>query len=415
MSGDLKMAKLLPVDSRYQFVPPHTGSLWPRLLSWLVPGHLQRTYGVQEVRVEGAERIRELQRAGHGILLTPNHCRMSDALVLQALSADLDQPFHVMASSHLFRGSRLQSFLLRRMGAFSIYREGIDRAAVEQAVSILATASRPLVIFPEGALSQANDSLNALQEGVSFIARTAAVRCRRQSEASARQIFAVPVAIRYLFDGDLEAVAEPLLSSIEQRLSWKPLTGVPLVERIVRVGGALLALKELEYLGSAQAGTLAARQQRLIDHLLVPAELEWLKSQQTGSVIARVRDLRRAILPDMIEGQLPAAEMDRRWAQLNQAELAQSLSLYPSDYVAGDPTVDRILETIERFNEHLNGTELQLGPRRAIIEVGEPIAASAQRDRSAGADPLLASIEQQLKSLLQRSSVHCRRYQPAVS
>ena len=82
---------------------------------------------------------------------------------------------------------------------------------------------------------------------------------------------------------------------------------------------------------------------------------------------------------------------------------------------AGDPTVDRILETIERFNEHLNGTELQLGPRRAIIEVGEPIAASAQRDRSAGADPLLASIEQQLKSLLQRSSVHCRRYQPAVS
>ncbi|MEY3226840.1 MAG: hypothetical protein RLZZ536_1459, partial [Planctomycetota bacterium] len=147
---------------------------------------------------------------------------------------------------------------------------------------------------------------------------------------------------------------------------------------------------------------------------LVPAEVQWLKGARTGSVIARVRDLRRAILPDMIDGQLPAAELERRWAQLKHAELAQSLSLYPPDYVASNPTVDRILETIERFNEHLNGTESRVGPRRAVIEVGEPIAASATRDRSAETDPLLASLELQLRGLLHQTSVHCRRYQPGA-
>ena len=106
---------------------------------------------------------------------------MSDPLVLQALSHRLRQPFFVMASSHLFRGSRLLAFILRRLGAFSVYREGIDRQAVQKAIDILVDAKRPLVIFPEGALSQANERLNALMDGVSFIARTAAKKLERQT------------------------------------------------------------------------------------------------------------------------------------------------------------------------------------------------------------------------------------------
>ncbi len=40
---------------------------------------------------------------------------------------------------------------LRAMGAFSVNREGVDRAAVNLAVEILSQAERPLVVFPEGA------------------------------------------------------------------------------------------------------------------------------------------------------------------------------------------------------------------------------------------------------------------------
>ena len=168
------MTSVLVADSKYQFVPPHEGKLWPRLLGRLMPHFLRRKHGITEIEVRGDDAIGTLLASGHGILLAPNHCRMSDAIVLQSLSRKLKQPFFVMASSHLFRGSRLLAWLLRRLGAFSVYREGIDRQAVQKGIDILVEGRRPLVLFPEGALSQANDHLNELQEGVSFIARSAA-------------------------------------------------------------------------------------------------------------------------------------------------------------------------------------------------------------------------------------------------
>ena len=54
---------------------------------------------------------------------------MADPIVLQCLARELSQPFFVMASSHLFRGSKLLAWTLRKMGAFSVYREGVDRDA----------------------------------------------------------------------------------------------------------------------------------------------------------------------------------------------------------------------------------------------------------------------------------------------
>ena len=132
-----------------------------------MPHFLRRKHGITEIEVRGDDAIGKLLASGHGILLAPNHCRMSDAIVLQSLSRKLRQPFFVMASSHLFRGSRLLAWLLRRLGAFSVYREGIDRQAVQKGIDILVEGRRPLVLFPEGALSQANDHLNATDGGSS--------------------------------------------------------------------------------------------------------------------------------------------------------------------------------------------------------------------------------------------------------
>ena len=407
------MTSVLVADSKYQFVPPHEGKLWPRLLGRLMPHFLRRKHGITEIEVRGDDAIGKLLASGHGILLAPNHCRMSDAIVLQSLSRKLRQPFFVMASSHLFRGSRLLAWLLRRLGAFSVYREGIDRQAVQKGIDILVEGRRPLVLFPEGALSQANDHLNELQEGVSFIARSAAAKLEKttvESSSSPRKVYTVPVAIRYVYEGDIEATAGAMLSSIEKRLSWKTQEGQCLVERIYRVGNALLSLKELEYLGQSHTGELDERLTRLIDHLLTPLETEWLGGAKEGAVILRVKELRRAILPAMIDGSLTQAELDRRWKHLETAGYAQSLSLYPARYVASKPTAERILETVERFNEHLNGDETVHGPMKAIIQVGEPIEVSPKRDRSAKVDALMQSVEQQLKQLLDVTAADCSMY-----
>ena len=95
---------------------------------------LRRRYGISEIEIREQATLAELLRQGHGILLAPNHCRMSDPMALQSLSRALRQPFFIMASSHLFRGSRLTRFILRRIGAFSVYHEGVDRQAVDTPV-----------------------------------------------------------------------------------------------------------------------------------------------------------------------------------------------------------------------------------------------------------------------------------------
>ena len=411
------MSSVLVTESSYRFIPPHRGNLWPRLLGRLMPLHLRRSWGVTEVEIRGEKELASLLQSGNGVLLAPNHCRMSDAAVLQCLSRRLRRPFFVMASSHLFRGSRLQAFVLRRMGAFSVYREGVDRQAVQTAIDILAEARRPLVLFPEGALSQANERLNALMEGVSFIARSGAKKMARRSPAPPsgqdRRVLVVPVAIRYLFQGDVEQTAAPLLARIERRLSWRTQDELPLVERIYRVGPALLALKEMEYLGRPQTGELEDRLDRMVDHLLHPLERRWLGDAKTGSVIARVKELRKKVLPEMIEGELPEAELTRRWRHLEDMELAQQLSLYPAKYVATRPSVDRILETVERFMEHLAGEEEPHSPMKAVVQVGEAIEVSTKRDRGAADDPLLTCLERALSEMLAALANESRMYEPA--
>ena len=110
--------------------------------------------------------------------------------------------FFIMASWHLFMQDRVQTFLLRRAGAFSIYREGIDRAALNTAIDILAEAQRPLVMFPEGFISRTNDRLNPLLDGVSLIARSAAKK--RAKLEPPKKVVVHPVAIRYSFHGDIQ-------------------------------------------------------------------------------------------------------------------------------------------------------------------------------------------------------------------
>jgi hypothetical protein len=223
-----------------------------------------------------------------------------------------------------------------------------------------------------------------------------------------------PVAIRYFFDGDIEATAPPVLREIERRLTWHPQDHLPLRERIARIGGALLALKEIEYLGAPQPGTIGERIQGLIDRLLVPLENEWVKGRREREIIARVKLLRTAIVPEMVSGALDETEMQRRWRHLADMYLAQQLSCYPPDYLAADPTPERYLETIERFEEDLTDKAKLHPPMHAVVMVGEAIEIPPDRTRGAEGDPLMGAIREQLESMLAASARNPRAANPAA-
>lgn len=399
------------IEKPYNFIPPHRGAWWPRLIRDLnLHGFwLRRAEGVQGYELRGAEHLQQSLREGHGILLTPNHCRMSDPLVMGWLARDVRCVVYAMASWHLFEQSRFMRWAIQKMGGFSVYREGVDRQAINMAIEVLESAERPLIVFPEGAVSRTNDRLQALLDGVAFIARTAAKR--RAKRIPGGKVVVHCVAIKYRFGGDFDATADPVLTEIEQRLSWQPKRHLPTDQRIAQVGLALLCLKELEYFGQASTGTLAERVQRLIDRLLVPLEQEWLGEVSHAAVIPRVKALRMKIMPDMVQGRLDKVERERRWRQLADIYLAQQISNYPPDYLH-HLSVDRMLETIERFEEDLTDKARAHSPLRAIIEVAPALEVSPQRDRGAEVDPLMVEIASRLQAMLDRLALESPLYRP---
>lgn len=399
------------IEKPYRFVPP-VRMAWPaRLFAWSgwFRRTLRRQHGVEGHECRNLDRLRASLKAGHGVMLCANHARMADAVVLGHVARETPCPFFIMASWHLFNQGWASRFLLRMLGGFSVNREGLDRQAVDEAVSILAEARRPLLIFPEGTTSRTNDQLMALMEGPAFIARTAA---KRRAKNASGQVVVHPVAIKYLFSGDIERVGDDVLSDIESRLTWRPARGMALIDRLVRVGNGLLRLKELERGIDPPAGaTLRERQTAMVNCLLDPLEAEWLGGPRRDGIAVRVKNLRMKIFPEMSRDELPVVERDRRWAQLQNSYLAQQIDCYPEQYVTRFPSVDRILETLEKFEEDLTDAARVHGQLKAVIDIGEAIEVSPERERkSPGGDPLMNDIRSRLESMLAALQGESRMY-----
>jgi 1-acyl-sn-glycerol-3-phosphate acyltransferase len=405
------MQKII-VEKPYRFIPPHRGTWWPTLIQWLqlYARHLRAKDGIESFEIRDSELLSESLRAGHGILLTPNHSRTSDPLVMGWLARHVGTHVFAMASWHLFNQDAFTAWAIRKMGGFSIYREGVDRQAIDTAIDILVNAERPLIIFPEGATTRTNDRLHALLDGVAFIARTAA---KKRAKRDAGKVVVHPVALKYLFHGNLEQAISPVLAEIEHRFSWQVQHDLPLHERIFKIGRALLCLKEIEYFGREQAGRMADRILGLINRLLHPLEVEWLGMAQEGPIVPRVKNLRMKILPDMVRGSIETQERNRRWRQLADIYLSQQVASYPLDYLV-QPTVDRLLETVERYEEDLTDTVRVHGKRKVVIQVGEPIEVLPERDRKAPVDPLMTRIAQDLQGMLDKLAVESPIYMPAA-
>jgi 1-acyl-sn-glycerol-3-phosphate acyltransferase len=368
-----------------------------------MPTLLRRDYGVAEVEVRQLELLHSSCQAGHGVMLCPNHCRPSDPFLFSAVSVQLARPVHIMASWHLFMQGRLQRYLLQRVGAFSMHREITDWRSLRCAEDILCEARHPLLVFPEGITSRTNDHLNAFMRGPAHLARRAA---RRRAGQGGRVVIH-PVGIRYFFEGDLAGAAQPRLEEVEARIGVPSPGHLPLRERILHTGTALLARKEVQYFGAPQSGPLALRIRNLLEHVLAPLEAEWLRRPRGGDVMARVKAVRAAIVPGLADKATPAPDRDRRWRHLSDLYLVQQLHCYPAGYLDGGPP-DRLLEIVEHFEEDLTDRVRPHQPLRAIVVIGEPIEIPPVRAPQPRHDPLMGVLRERIEALLASSLQHRR-------
>ena len=270
-------------------------------------------------------------------------------------------------------------------GAFSIYREGLDRTAVKAAIDLLAEARRPLVIFPEGIISRGNDRLAALNEGPAFIARSAAKLSGqvRTGESNA------PV-VRSRCGTAFSAGSRrpwPRSSTGSRRDSpGRPGPTCRLIERLRQAGNAILGLKELELVGGFREGGIHERLERLIDDILGPLE-DRVEGEEAGErrAVAGACPPRRD--PPGARGRQLDRRRPREPLETARAALpgAAALASTPAGYLAGSPSTERILETVERLEEDLTDVATVHRPLAVTIHVGEPIEVERSRSVAGGA------------------------------
>ena len=385
-------------EEPYEFVPPVESDAWVWFLRLLLKGFLRKQYSIESWELRNVDRMKQVIDDGHSVLICPNHARLSDPIVMGLLTGELGHNVMTMAGWHLFKEGWYQSFILRRLGAFSVYREGADRQSVNFAIDTLVAGRRPLVIFAEGAVSRHCDVVMELMDGPGFIARQAT---KRRAKEDKKPVVVQPVAIRYSYDGDPYAAVAPDLARMERKFTWEPQTHLTTVQRLRKLGEAILAVKEVEYLGGVRAGDPFERAEQLAMETLEQLEEKWNIKDQSEGIVSRVKNLRTAILPDMIEGNVSEAERAARWRDLGAAYYAQQMAHYPRTYVSnGENLPERILETVERLEEDFTDSAVYHGPLHVTLDVGEPVLVEGKRDRAAKQDPVMEQVGEQLQTMI---------------
>jgi 1-acyl-sn-glycerol-3-phosphate acyltransferase len=384
----------------YRFVPPYRGKFWCWIGSWYASHALRDKLQITRLEFRGQERLQESLSRRAGILLTPNHSRYGDGLVLGMVGLRLRQYFYYVVSYHMFKQPGSLAWWLNRFGCYSIHREGTDRESIRASARILAAADRPIILFPEGTWYRQNDRINLLQPGVGLIARQAV----RQAN---RPILIHPVAIKYWVLEDPRSRLHQRLERLEARLSWHPQRQLDLVQRLEKIGGGYLAIKEIEHFGQAQSGELIERLHRLTEsHVLGAEKLLGIKVGEDSGMMERIRRLRQ-ILVRRLQETADAEEQRKTLERLDDLLLCENLLASDPEYLYQRLSLERLTEAVQRLDEGVTDqTEEPVVPLGAVVEIGPPLdVREFPRQRGAAhadGDPLTQAIAAGVQGMLDR-------------
>lgn len=389
-------------DLPYTFRPPKPRA-WFRPIGLLANRwYLKRTFAVPRVETSGFEKVRELSRAGHAVLLAPNHADHSDPHVMTDVIASHGMKSYFMAAREVFEISKPAAFALESMGVFSVDRDGPDLSAIKTAISLLEKGGDPLVIYPEGEIYHHHERLDPLHEGVASILLKGAARLKEGKEA-----FLVPVGVRFRHDPAVEASFRDRLSKLEDRIGWTPRPTMALDDRILRLGTGLLGLKEMEHTGEVGRGLVQERLRGFCETLLAEAESRHGRDPKASTAPERVRGQRYRIRKRLLNAENPPTDGEREQLldDLDRVFTALQAHSYIGDYLLAEQTLDRRAETIMKLEEDLLGFPNYPAPRTAHVAACDPIPvsrmlATGELPAKGGAGELTALLEGRLSGLL---------------
>lgn len=392
----------------YSFFRPCKTRWFINLMQWVEPVYFPMALNIGRMEFDGSERIHDSVRKGNGVLLACNHTSGVDPLVLGKLGQVCGHWFHFIASHHLFRQSALFGELLRRMGGYSIFREGPDLASVRATIDLLHEGDRPVLIFPEGTYFKQNDRLGPLQEGVALILRQAV-------RNAPRPLVLHPLAIKYWFQKDPLPQLRQVWAEKERKLCLPRVPGANDLFRLER-----LLRRGLEDLFEEPA---FANEDEPLESLIfsfVGRQLaSVLKSQpiepQKDPLWQAIRKYRQGLVKVLLEAAgNPQAEADcqEELFRVMQWENILTLSI---DYVRQEPTQERIWETWARWEETLTDNESPFPqPVTVKVGVGTPFSLGKKPAGATGPwlDPSAADFLPQLSRALADQLTEVKSHKP---
>jgi 1-acyl-sn-glycerol-3-phosphate acyltransferase len=331
------------------------------------------------------------------------------------LAADqADTPLYFMTAWQVFSMSTpWERYLMQRLGCFSVDRESSDRQAYKQAVEILRTERVPVVIFPEGDIFHVTDRVTPFREGAAAIAISAARR-------SSRPTYIVPCAIKFFYLDDPTKRLAQLMFQLEERLLLRPLPGVSLTERIYRFADGLLALKEIDFLGRTQEGALPDRITYLTEEILARLEGKHGLRTTRKPVPERVKELRQRIIqraeePSTRDDEIISAQAPQLAQDMEALFFAMQLYSYPGDYLTDRPSIERLAETLDKFEEDVLQRDIPSvhGRRRVTVRFGPPIEVRPAGSSRGMAATLTQNIHAEVQNLMNElCEVRCDTVEP---
>ena len=365
-------------DSPYRYFPPKPN----RLLAWFgawcngryhLPGSL---HCISSLKLENVDPVKAACRKhGQRILFLPNHSTHSDPQIMFEAFRQAGVWSFFMAAYEVFERDYKIAWVMQRMGAFSVDRDGSDRQSMKEAVRTIVGGKNALTIFPEGNVYFMNDRVTPFLDGPAYIAMKAQQEIKEEG-----RILAVPVSIKATHVTDARPQLHQLLAEMAAALDVEISDEADIVTSLHRVGIAMVQrnLKMRGFLPpnpdfSDLPGLLKASAQLILERLEKKIEIE---PKTKDDLMDRLRNIRREIHKVRAD---PEREIDHAvaatWA--DEAIIAFRILSYAGNYLSENPTLDRVGETIEKMREDLYSRSFPVYAKRAaVVRFGEPIDVS---------------------------------------
>lgn len=363
-------------DEPYQFFAPKPNRLVMGCAGLVNRWHiLPGTLRIAQVEVSCPDVVRRARREGKRVLFVPNHPSHSDSQTMFEVQRRLGVRSMFMAAYDAFFAGRRRSWLLRRLGVFSVDRESSDKQSLNQAIRTLVEGRYALTIFPEGNVYLHNDLVTPFHEGAFYVAWKALQELQK-SDANA-DVLICPVSLKFTHMTDCRPQLYEMLRQVAGAAGTEFDEAKPPVDEIRRIGAESLK-KTLRQRGIRIVEEPGLPLPQLIqssaDSLLQSLEKKiGVQAGPTDELFDRIRRIRREVHRIRVNPERAADhEVAAAWA--NEAMTALRVVSYSGQYL-DHSTLDRFAETAEKLVEDIYSRMGQAYAERcAYVRVSEPIS-----------------------------------------